>query len=252
MALEGLQENLKEKWAEILAQVQESSAFNTVREQFEAQSPAIQRAIIAGSSLLAVLFVLSLPMSYISSSNDNLAIFDENRGLIQGLLRASRTAKEAPPLPPPLDSGSLRGMIDRMLKDKKLAPEQIGEMAAIPGTPSKLAPAVVVQNGIAAQIKQLNLTQIIDIANSVNNLGAGTKLIGLDVVPSMAASHYYDINIRVVNFGLTPVNFDTGDSKGGPKGKGGRPPPGRPNAKAGGGGGDDGGAEAPPKAGGEQ
>ena len=127
----------------------------------------------------------------------------------------------------------LRTMLDQMLRGKKLTTEQLGEMQAIPGKPSKFAPDMVVQNGIVAQIKQLNFTQIIDITNSVNNMAHGTKLVGLDIVQSIGQSHYYDLNIRVVNFGLPPLNMDLGggDTKGGPKG---RPKGGRPGSGSGG------------------
>lgn len=205
MAFEGLQDRLKEQWAELAAKIQETSLYNTLREKYESQTPTVQKAILGGGAALAVLFLLSFPLGYLSTSGEHMDAFKENRSLIQGLLRASRLAKEASPLPPPMDAGSLRGMVERVLHDKKLVPEQIGEMQAIPGDIFRGIPAGVIASGIAVQVKQLNLNQILDIGNTFQNLGPGTKLIGLDVVQTTGQDHYYDVILRVGNFGLPVV-----------------------------------------------
>lgn len=236
MAFEGLSDRLKEQWAELASKIQENSAFNSMRERFESQTPTVQKAIIAGATGLAVLFILSFPLGYLSSSNDNMLQFEENRHLIQGLLRASRISKEASPLPPPMDSGMLRSQVERVLREKQLVPEQMGEIAPLPGTPASkdLVPAAVVQTGIAAQIKQLTLNQIVDISNTFQNQGPGTKLIGFDIVQTGGQSHYYDLILRVVNFGLPVVADITAPPAGGGK-RPSPPPKGRPT--------DDGGEE---------
>src|SRR5207253_1264677 len=105
-----------------------SSAFNNAREKFEEQSPAVQRAIIAGGSVLIALFFISIPWGYVSDSQDHLNIFSENRGLIQGLLRASRSSKEPSPLPPPMTMDALKSKVEIVLKDNRLIPDQIGDM----------------------------------------------------------------------------------------------------------------------------
>jgi hypothetical protein len=229
VAFEGLKDRVKEKWAEISSQIQETSAFNTMREKFESQTPAVQRAIVAGGAFLLVFLIMYMgPIGYLASSSDNMSEFEENRTLIQGLLRASRTAKEQSPLPPPMDPGSLRGTVERVLHEKQLVPEQIGEMQAIPGQPWKGLPNEVVQNGIAVQIKQLNLKQILDIGNTFQNLGPGTKLIGMDIVQTAGQDHYYDMIARVANFGLAAIAEPAPDAGDGKKK---RPPPkGKPAA----------------------
>ena len=94
MAFEGLQDQLKEKWAELSASVQESPAFNNLREQFESQTPLVQKAIVIGGSLFAVFMAIYLlPDSYISSSSAYMEQYEENRELIKGLLKASRSVK---------------------------------------------------------------------------------------------------------------------------------------------------------------
>lgn len=203
MAFENLKDQLKEQWADLSSKIQESPAFNSAREKFESQTPPVQKAIIAGAITFFAVFMLWFPYGYWSTSSDYMTQFEENRGLIQGLLRASRSAKTPSPLPPPIEGESLRGRISGVLQMNRLLPEQIGEMQAMP--PVKGVPGGVIQNGFAVQIKKVNLTQIISLGTAMQNIGPGTKLMGLDVVQSAGQTHYYDIILKIVNFGLPQI-----------------------------------------------
>jgi hypothetical protein len=217
LAFEAQIEQLKEQWADLSAKIQESSAFNNLREKFESQTPTVQRGIMIGAAVLAALFLLSFPYGYYSSSEDYMSQFEENRGLIKGLLKASRSAKTPSPLPQPMDGASLRGRVDAILRTNRLLPEQIGEMADIPAGVMKDVPAAVVQTGVAVQVKKINVKQMVALSTQFQNMGAGTKLIGLDVVQSAGQTHYYDMIVKVMNFGLPQV-ADSGPEE--PAGKG--------------------------------
>lgn len=224
MAFEDLRERLREQASEALAKIQETSAFNTLRERYESQTPPVQKAITLGGVALVLLFLSSCPMSYINSSSEYLTAFEENRELIQGLLRASRTAKEPPPLPPPMTSDSLRSSVDSTVRQSGLLPDQVGDMNAIPdGELRGLAPPAVVVSGLAATLKKLNLTQVIELGNLVQNLAPGVKLLGIDVSQSAGTDHYYDMVLKVVSFGLPPVDLSGPDTDSGKNGK--KPPP---------------------------
>ena len=228
--LDSLKDRLKETWAELAAKIQESSLFNQLRERFEEQTPTTQKALTLGGAALIALVLLSFPLGYLSTSRENITQFEENRALIQGLLRAARSAKEPSPLPPPVSAQMLKGTLERVLREKQISPEQTGEVMEIPGKPApNLAPPVVEQSGIAAHLKQLNLTQIVDLANALANLGPGTKLIGLDVVQTAGQTHYYDINVKLVNFGLPTIAGDVDQApparRGGAGGRPGGAPP---------------------------
>lgn len=230
MALEGLREQIRDRWNELVSQIQETSAFNTLREKYESQTVTTQRLIIAGGVLIIALFMLSFPYGYYSQSADYLTQFEENRELIRGLLRASRTANEASPLPSPMRHELLRQEVDRIVREKRLVPEQVGDIQAVPGAPAKsLAPPIVVQNGLVVQIKKVNVAQMVDLANAFQNIGPGIKLIGLDVVQSAGQSHYYDMIAKIVHFGLEPVMIETGSESG--QRNGGKRRPSRPTAE---------------------
>lgn len=206
MAFEGLKEQIKDNWADLSSKIQENSTFNNLREQFESQSPPIQRAIVTGVAILMALFLISFPWGYFSESQDNLESFNENRGLIQGLLRASRSTKEGSPLPAAEGPDVLRGRVDAIIKENRLVPDQVGEIQQLPDRPAQdLVPSVVTQAGLVVQLKNLNLNQIMAIAHQTQSLGPGTKLMGLDVVQAPGQTHYYNMIMRLVNFSLPPA-----------------------------------------------
>ena len=213
-------------WAEQSAKIVESSAFNQLREKFEEQTATAQKALTLGAVALVALLLLSFPLGYLAIARENVTQFEENRGLIQGLLRAARSAKEPSPLPPPASLPMLKSGLERVLHENQVSPEQLGEVMGAPGMPT-LAPPAVTQTGLVANIKQLTLTQIVSIATGLANLGAGTKLIGLDVVQTAEQDHYYDINVRLINFGLPAVATESdlgGPPRGGLRGSKTAPP----------------------------
>lgn len=231
MALEGIREKLKDQLADLSSKIQENSAFNNLREKFESQSPTAQRAIVAGAAFLAFMFLISFPWGYISSSHVNMEGFEENRGLIQGLLRASRAAKEPSPLPPPMNEGMLRSQIEAIENENRLIPEQRGEITAAPDKPARgMAPDVVVQTGLIVQLKKLNLDQVINLSHRFQAMGAGTKLMGLEIAQSAGQSHYYDMIAHIVNFGLPEIHIDEPADTGKKPARGGSKKPAKPRA----------------------
>lgn len=218
MAFEDLREQLKDRASEALAKLQESSTFNSLRERYESQTPPMQKAVLAGGIALAFLMVLWFPMSFLSSGSDQISQAEENRDLIKGLLRASHSASEPAPLPPPMSADTLKSSVERVLRDNGLLPDQIGIMNPIPESANGgLAPAGVVTTGLAVQLKKLNVAQVIEIGNLVQNMAPGTKLIGVDVIQSAGTTHYYDLVLQILHFGLPTM---TDDTEAAPNGKG--------------------------------
>jgi hypothetical protein len=231
VAFENLQEQLKEQWADLSSKIQESQTFNNLREQFESQTPAVQKAISIGS-LVFVTFMLfyMLPFAYISQSSTNMEAFEENRELIKGLLNVSRSVKAPSPLPPPMNTGEIRGRVDGILRANRLLPDQIGDMQDIPAPAVRdMVPPSVIQNGLAFQLKKLNVSQIVSVTNAVQNMGNGVKLMGIDVVQSANQTHYYDVILRIVHFGLPAIAESSEGATGKGAGAKGRPRPARPD-----------------------
>lgn len=221
MAFEGLREQLKDQWADLSSKIQENPTYNNMRERFEELTPDKQKLVVGGVALIVALLLLYIPYSYHSASSENMVYFEENRELIEGLLKASRSAKTPAPLPPPVEAGGIRERMQGAFTVSRLLPEQIGDAQQIPSpiVPESLAPKVIVQNGMAIQLKTLTLKQIVEVGTRLQNLGNGMKFMGMDIVQSANRTHYYDVIVKVVSFGLPAIS---GDDGGAPAGKGGR------------------------------
>ena len=101
---------------------------------------------------------------------------------------------------------------------------RLGDMQALPANPAgTMAPAVVIQSGLAVQLKKLNLDQVMNLSHQFQSMGVGTKLMGLDVVQSPGQTHYYDIIVRIVNFAL-PAMAALEEAPETKKGRGGKKP----------------------------
>lgn len=236
MNFDSLKDQLKDQWAELLGKIQENSTFQTLKEKFESLSASMQRAIILAVVFLVGLFIWSIPYSYISSSKESLATFEENREIIRDLLQASRTLKEPSPLPPSIGAEGLKSQASSIFTEMRIVPEQIGEMVPTKPNPAgNIVPAVVQQEGLAISIKKLNLRQIVEIGHRLQALSSGIRLMGLDMVRSAGQTHYYDAVFRVVSFSLPVLNNmpSSGSSMGGRPLPGRRPPirPAKPPAE---------------------
>ena len=230
MAFEGLNEKFKDKWADAVSALNENATFNNIREQFESQTPSVQRVIVGATSLFIVLLVLWLPWTYISTSQENMTLFEENRQVIQGLLKASRLAKEPSPLPATMTADLFKSRIEGILRDNQLLPDQIGEIAPLTAAraPKELVPDIVVQTGLSVPLMRLTLNQIIGISHVLQSIDAGTKLMAMDITQSANQTHYYDVLMQVVQFSLPRVSADAPPSlekRRGNVGNSRRPPP---------------------------
>lgn len=218
---DSLKDQLRDQWNELLGKIQENPTFQSFKEKFEALPSQTQQILIIVFIALVGFFVLSIPYSYISTSSENIAVFDENRGLIRDLLAASRTIKEPSPLPPGLSSEALKTQLQSILTENRLMPEQIVDLQAMSGRPAgKLVPPVIEQSGVAVSLKKLNLRQIVDIGHRFQSLNSGVKVLSMDIVRSASQTHYYDVVFKVVNFSLPNLTAGLLNSSGG-GGKGG-------------------------------
>lgn len=213
MAFEGLRDQLKDKWADAVSAIQENPTFNSAREQFESQPRTTQQAILAGVGVLILVVILWTPYSYYSASQDNMAEFETNRQLIQGLLKAARIAKEPSPLPPAMPEAVMRSRIEGVFRNSQIPMGQVGEMASITDAkPYKgQVPNVVNQKGLMVPLKSLNLNQIITVGHGLQAITAGVKLIGMEITPSAGQTHYYDVVYRLVQFSVEGAGSSDGE-----------------------------------------
>lgn len=212
-------DDLKDRYTEVVSQLkeslEESSLYNTLRERFEVLSSTAQKSIIIGSSALLVLILLSIPLSFLSTSGDYTSEFDENRQLIRELLR-TRSAGSGPPLPRGLNSSELESRVNGLIKQGSLLDNQIAGLEVLPSSdPSlQLAPKTITQFGLKIMLNQLNLKQVIDFGYQFQTLDPSVKLIGMEMKASKKDNHYYDTTFKIVSFTFPDMEEKLDDKKG--------------------------------------
>lgn len=228
MTLDDLKDQLREQWTELRGKIEESPAFNTLRERYETLTPSAQLGVKAGAAIFAIMVVVYFPYSYFSSSSDSVALFEEKRSLIRKLLRASRTANDGGSVDNPPASAQLIENVRSQLQGFSLLPEQIGDISSIDNTAlgGRYAPKEIEQEGIGVNLKKLNIKQVIEIGHSLQTaLGQGVRLVGMDVRAASPDPHYFDVVFKLARFSL-PMSPASTPAPGANR-RGGRPAPGK-------------------------
>ena len=191
-ALQDFKEQLIHQLKTTKERVEESSAYNSLKDRFENLTPVGQKSIIAALVLGAIILVMYLPVSFYSSSSDNVASFEKRRALIRDLLRSSKEASETPdiPVPPPMDA--LKAQVEGALQSFKLIPEQIASIEIL-GEENGLIPSQLVKGSLRVTLSQLNLRQVVDIGNRLQGIRSSVKLKDLTIDPSKKNAKYFDV-----------------------------------------------------------
>ncbi len=220
MALSDVKDQIKEKFLELFGKIQESQVYNNIAEKYETLSPGAQKGIVSGGVILGFLILVSIPISYYSSSSSAIEEYDNTRQLIRALLRASRIASESSNLPALISSEELKARIQNDLSSFQLLPEQVGGVSDLESDKmgSPLAPSSISQSGVGLSLKKLNLKQVVDIGFQLQNINPSVKLAGLEVVAGTPDPHYFDVLYKLVVFTLPSISSEVEDAGPGSKG----------------------------------
>jgi hypothetical protein len=203
LALEGIKDQLADQFNALWGRVQESSAYNSLKEQYESWPHIAQRGAAYGAGFLLVFLILSIPFSYISSSSVAIEEFNDHRALLRDLLRVSGQAGAPPPLPPGLSTADLQARVQGLVAQFGLIEEQVVGVTALGDRPAAaLAPPAIEQSGVELSLKKLNLEQILDISVRLQDISDGTRLTGLTINANAEDNHYFDVIFKVVNFSI--------------------------------------------------
>ncbi len=196
-ALEDLKEQigseLKNQWEKF----QDSSLFIQTKERYENLTPVMQKVTLGGIAVVLLYLVLSIPLSYFSTSRESVTAFEDKRQLIRDLLKVSREAQEVPDLPVPPDLATLRTQIDAQLQAARLIPEQIkGTENA--NDPVHLIPGNLNQGALKVNLAQLNLRQIIDVGHALQSISPSVKMTDMKIEASLKDARYFDVVYKLV------------------------------------------------------
>ena len=219
MNLDDLKDQVREKLATAWGELQENSTFNTLREKYQGLSANGQKGAQAGLALFVMLVFFYIPYAYFSSSSVAIEDFERNRQMIRSLLEASRNSKLPPPLPPAQDPSSMQSRVQMLLESFRLVPEQIvGIQPLGPNPAGSLVVPAIQQNGISVSLKNLNLTQIMEIGQRLQSIDPGSKMTGLEVNASTEKTNYFNVVFKIVNFSLSVESEPAEDARPGRRG----------------------------------
>lgn len=203
MNLDDLKDQLRDQANALFSRVQETSWYNSAKDQYLSLPATAQKAIAFGSGILAVVIVLMIPISYIQSADVSIEEFNENRTLLRDLMKVGRSGKEPPPLPPAIGYSDLEAQARGALTEFNLTPEQVEPSSQLNDRPAgSIVPSLISQVGLALHLKKLNLNQVVDIGYRLQSLSSGIKLMGVDIVANAEDNHYFDTVYRLVSFAL--------------------------------------------------
>ncbi len=198
MNFQDMKEQLLQQLKDLLEKIQESSAYNELKDRYENLTPRHQKLLILSLSLIVAFFIVSIPWSYYSVSQDNMTSFFEKRELIRDVQRLSREVQEGAPLPIAPDVEQLRMQIENELTASQLLPEQKLGVNMADLSSSKLISAAMSSGALTIHLAKLNLRQISDLGLKFQNLSPSIKMTDLDVQASLSDPRYFDVQYKLV------------------------------------------------------
>jgi hypothetical protein len=198
MNFQDLKEQVIQLLKDLMEKIQESSAFNELKDRYENLTPRNQKALVISLCLIVSILIISIPYSYYSVSQDNMTSFFEKRDLIRDVQRLSREAQEGAPLPVAPEMEQLRMQIENELTASQLLPEQKLGVNMADLSSSKLISAAMSAGALTIHLAKLNLRQISDLGLKFQNLSPSIKMTDLDVQASMSDPKYFDVQYKLV------------------------------------------------------
>lgn len=226
MALEDVKDQLRDQFIELKSRIEESAAYNSMRERYENLSPGAQRGLILGLSLFAVFVMMYIPYSYFSTSSEYVVDYNDKRQLIRKLLQASRTASQSGAVSNPPATESLVGTIQGRLSSFGLLPDQTSSVQPIGGDElgGGFAPPGITQEGVRVDLLSLNVKQVVDIGYDLQNLMQGVRLVGLTMNPNAKDRRYFDVSYKIARFSIPGVGEGSAETSTPPAGNASTPP----------------------------
>lgn len=220
MNIEDLKDNLKSQLGQTWSRIEESSAYNQLRDRFENLSPSHQKLTLMGVGALLALIVISIPYSYYSQATDNVMIYEDKRSLIRELLKVTRESSEVPDLPSAPSPEILKSNIENQLRAANLLPEQMKSIEVVTAE-TGLIPRGLLEGGLKVSLAKLNLRQIIDIGYNIQSISPSVKMNEMSMRANSEDARYFDVDMKLVTLAVPKVQIETDDADegGGPKGR---------------------------------
>lgn len=205
MTLDNIKEQLKDFLAARWAQFQDTSLYLQLKDRYDSMSPEFQTLTKFGAGITVLLLLILMPLGWYFNAGDRLTDFEDQKVSLRELLKIRQELSQTPQVPPSLSASELKTQVSQALQGMSLTPEQIQDVSeqTFSADPSqKEIPKSIIQNGIEAKLKKLNLKQIVDIGYKLQGISQGVKLTALEVHAQKENPHYFDVVYRIVSFAV--------------------------------------------------
>jgi len=197
MNLDDLKERFSSESRQLWERIQESAAYNQLRDRYENLTPAKQKLTVAGVVALIVMLILSMPYSSFTQSADSEHDFEEKRNTIRELLKVSRESSEIPDIAQPPSIEALRSNVENLLKSANLLPEQI-KGSQVGSSSTLLIPANLSSGQLQVSLAKLNLRQIVDLGYQIQSINPSVKVKDMLMQANREDSRYFDVVFKLV------------------------------------------------------
>ena len=203
---DNIKDQVLEKLNEVWSRIKESPYFNALAEKYDNLPSSAQIGLIVGSFVLVIIFLLSIPFSFLGTASDNISDFETDRQMIRELLKASRQAPSSfLSQTKILNFNQLKSQIQTKINNFRLTEEQRGTISELDlkSEGKAFAPDSIIQFGAQADVKSLNVREIKELSYDLQNILPNIKLSGLEVTANAKDDHYFDVIFKFVSFSLS-------------------------------------------------
>lgn len=209
MAFEELREQLTSKLKDLGQQIQDSPAFQSLKEKYDDLPSNQQKIVMVGLAAVLGFFVFSFPYDSWNQSEQALIEFEERRDLIRELLKVTKETQEATAFPTPPSMGQIKTDMEMRLQQFQLIPEQMGGVNVELPRQSASVPAARQEGVIKVLLKKLNLRQVVDITAALQTMHPTVKLASLNVDSHLADPRYLDASLDFIMIKIPQISLET-------------------------------------------
>lgn len=201
MNLDDLKDRLASDARQTWERVQESAAYNQLRDRYENMSPGMQKLTVVAVSAAIALFILSFPYGNLTTSTEYVDEFEGKRMTIRELLKVSRESSEVPEIPAAPPISSLRSNVEAQIRSANLLPEQIKGTQELQND-SNLIPKNLTEGLLQVSLAKLNLRQILDLGHQFQSISPSVKMKDMILTANREDARYFDVVYKLVTLAV--------------------------------------------------
>ncbi|KYG60398.1 hypothetical protein [Bdellovibrio bacteriovorus] len=177
--------------------IQDSAAYNQLRDRYENMTPVMQKLTVVGVVALIAFMILSIPYGAFNESRTYVEEFESKRMTIRELLKVSRESADVPQIPQAPSMDMIRNNIQNQLTAANLLPEQMKGTEVLTND-SKIVPQNLTEGMLQVSLAKLNIRQALDLGHQFQSINASVKLKDMAMTANAEDSRYFDVTYKLI------------------------------------------------------